>query len=89
MTVQRREFISGLGVFAAAGAMGPVMRAFAAVADDAAHPLGAYWAAHLAAVAEKVRSHAKTATDGFWFITDLHVTANCLLGRSRRRKQAR
>ena len=77
MTVQRREFLSELGVFAAAGAMGPVMRAFAAVADDAAHPLDAYWAAHLSAVAEKVRVHAKTATDGFWFITDLHVTANC------------
>ena len=33
--------------------------------------------------------YAKVSTDGFWFITDLHVTANCLLGRSRRRKQAR
>lgn len=74
----RREFLSGLGAFAAAGAMGPAMRALAAAADDAARPLGAYWAPHLAAVAEKVRAHARTAADGFWFITDLHVTANRL-----------
>ena len=76
MEIGRRTFLSGLGVFAAAGAMGPAMRTLAAMADDAARPLGAYWAPHLAAVAEKVRAHARTAADGFWFITDLHITAN-------------
>lgn len=76
MEIGRRTFLSGLGVFAAAGAMGPAMRALAAAADDAARPLGAYWAPHLAAVAEKVRARARTAVDGFWFITDLHISAN-------------
>ena len=74
--IDRRGFLSGLGVFAAAGAMGPAMRAFAAVADEMAAPLGDYWAPHLAAVAEKVRARAAKTVDGFWFITDLHITAN-------------
>ena len=64
MEIGRRTFLSGLGVFAAAGAMGPAMRALAAMADDAARPLGAYWAPHLAAVAEKVRARARTTVDG-------------------------
>ena len=76
MNLDRRTFLSGLGIFAAAGAMSPAMRAFAAAADEAAMPLGDYWTAHLAAVAEKVKAHAATAADGFWFITDLHITAN-------------
>ena len=63
-------------MFAAAGAMGPAMRALAAAADEAAAPLGDYWAPHLAAVAEKVRVRAAKTVDGFWFITDLHITAN-------------
>ncbi len=76
MDLSRRNFLSGLGVFAAAGAMSPAMRALAAAADDAAQPLGGYWAPHLAAVAEKVRANAAKTVDGFWFITDLHITAN-------------
>ena len=36
MDLSRRNFLSGLGVFAAAGAMSPAMRALAAAADDAA-----------------------------------------------------
>ncbi|MGN0846514.1 MAG: metallophosphoesterase family protein [Kiritimatiellia bacterium] len=76
MTIDRRGFLARFGVFAAAGAMGPAMRALAAVADDAAEPLGAYWAPHLAAVAEKVRARAARTVDGFWFITDLHISAN-------------
>ena len=76
MDLSRRDFLSGLGVFAAAGAMSPAMRAFAAAADDAAQPLGAYWAPHLAAVAEKVKALAAQTVDGFWFITDLHIVSN-------------
>lgn len=76
MKIDRRGFLSGLGVFAAAGAMGPAMRVLAAAADDAAKPLGDYWAPHIASVAEKVRAIAAKTVDGFWFITDLHITAN-------------
>ena len=72
--IDRRGFLSGLGVFAAAGAMGPAMRAFAAVADEMAVPLGDYWAPHLAAVAEKVRARAAKTVDGFWFITVFFIS---------------
>lgn len=74
--ISRRSFVSSLGVFAAASAMSRPFRAFAALADDAAAPLGAYWRAHLDAVAAKVNALAAETVDGFWFITDLHVSAN-------------
>lgn len=74
--ISRRSFVSSLGVFAAASAMSRPFRAFAALADDAAAPLGAYWRTHLDAVAAKVNALAAETVDGFWFITDLHVSAN-------------
>lgn len=74
--ISRRSFVSSLGVFAAASAMSRPFRAFAALADDAAAPLGTYWRAHLDAVAAKVNALAAETVDGFWFITDLHVSAN-------------
>ena len=70
----RRSFLSSLGVFAAAGAMSRPMRAVAAMAEAA--PLPDYWLPHLDAVAGKVRAIAQKTVDGFWFITDLHITAN-------------
>ncbi len=76
MMIERRDFLYGLSVFTVAGALGPAMRALAAAADDAALPLGDYWRPHLAAVSEKVRSIAAKTVDGFWFITDPHVTSN-------------
>lgn len=76
MLMDRREFLSGMGVFVAAGAISPAMRALAATVEGAAQPLGAYWKLYLESVANKVRAHAKECSDGFWFITDLHVTAN-------------
>lgn len=74
--LSRRSFLSSLGVFAAASAMSRPMRLFAAVADDAALPLPDYWRPHLEAVAGKVNALAQKTADGFWFITDLHITAN-------------
>ncbi len=76
MMIERRGFLSGLGVFAVAGALSPAMRALAAAADDAALPLGDYWQPHLAVVSEKVRAIAAKTADGFWFITDPHVVSN-------------
>ena len=74
LNFSRRSFLSSLGVFAAASAMSRPMRAIAALADDA--PLPDYWLPHLEAVAGKVRALARQTVDGFWFITDLHLTAN-------------
>lgn len=74
--ISRRSFVSFLGVFAAASAMSRPFRALAAMADDAAAPLGAYWNAHLDEVARKVDALSATTADAFWFITDLHVSAN-------------
>lgn len=71
----RRNFLGSFGVFTAASAMGPAMRAFAKVTESLS-PLPAYWQPHLAAVAAKVNAHAQTAPFGFWFITDLHIGAN-------------
>ena len=72
--VSRRSFLSSLGAFAAASAMSRPMRAIAALAEGA--PLPDYWLPHLEAVAGKVRALARQTVDGFWFITDLHITAN-------------
>ena len=74
IAITRRSFLSSLGVFAAASAMSRPMRAIAAVADNA--PLPGYWLPHVEAVAGKVRALARKTVDGFWFITDLHITAN-------------
>jgi len=74
IAVTRRSFLSSLGVFAAASAMSRPVRAIAAVADNA--PLPGYWLPHVEAVAGKVRALARKTVDGFWFITDLHITAN-------------
>ena len=74
LATSRRSFISSLGVFAAASAMSRPMRAIAAMAEEA--PLPDYWLPHLDAVAGKVRAIAQKTVDGFWFITDLHITAN-------------
>ena len=74
IAITRRSFLSSLGVFAAASAMSRPMRAIAAVADNA--PLPGYWLPHVDAVAGKVRALARETVDGFWFITDLHITAN-------------
>ena len=72
--ITRRSFLSSLGVFAAASAMSRPMRVIAAVADNS--PLPDYWLPHIEAVAGKVRALAQKTVDGFWFITDLHITAN-------------
>ena len=72
--ITRRSFLSSLGVFAAVGAMSRQMRAIAAIADNS--PLPDYWLPHIEAVAGKVRALAQKTVDGFWFITDLHITAN-------------
>ena len=72
--ITRRSFLSSLGVFAAASAMSRPLRAIAALAE--ASPLPDYWLPHLDAVAGKVRALAQKTVDGFWFITDLHITAN-------------
>ena len=72
--ISRRSFLSSLGVFAAASAMSSPLRAVAALAEDA--PLPDYWLPHIDAVAGKVRALARKTVDGFWFITDLHITAN-------------
>ena len=74
--INRRSFLSSLGVFAAASAMSRPLRAIAALADNAAAPLPDYWLPHVEAVAGKVRALARKTVDGFWFITDLHITAN-------------
>ena len=74
--ISRRSFLSSLGVFAAASAMSRPMRLFAAAADDAAAPLPGYWLPYLESVAGKVNAIAQKTVDGFWFITDLHITAN-------------
>ena len=74
--INRRSFLSSLGVFAAASAMSRPLRAIAALADAAAAPLPDYWLPHVEAVAGKVRALARKTVDGFWFITDLHITAN-------------
>lgn len=76
MTINRRGFLFGLGVFAAAGAMGKPMRDLAAVVESAAQPLRDYWLPYLATIASKVKAIAEKTVDGFWFITDLHITAN-------------
>ena len=64
LNFSRRSFLSSLGVFAAASAMSRPMRAFAALADNAA-PLPDYWLPHLEAVAGKVRALARKTADGF------------------------
>ena len=48
----------------------------------AAEGLPEYYAGHLAAVTEKVRTLARECGDGFWFVTDPHVKSNhCKSGR--------
>ena len=76
MNFSRRSFFSSMGMFVAASAMSAPMRAFAALAEDAAEPIPPYWVPHLDAVADKVRAISEKTSDGFWFITDLHITAN-------------
>ena len=63
----RRVFIGG-GLSFAAG----MMPAFGAKAS----PLPAYYADYLEDVARRINSHAKEATDGFWFLADIHVPVN-------------
>lgn len=63
----RRGFIGG-GLSLATG----MMPAFAAEGS----PLPAYYDGYLDEVARKIRSHADEATDGFWFLADIHVPVN-------------
>jgi len=74
--LSRRSFLASMGVFAAASAMSAPMRAIASLADTT--PLPEYWKLYIDAVAGKVRAIAEKTADGFWFITDLHITANRL-----------
>ena len=58
-------------------------RAVLAAAERASLPLPGYYAAHLNAVARKVNALAERTADGFWFLTDLHVSANsCQSGKA-------
>ena len=73
--VGRRSFLSGSLAFCAC-LMSKSARAVLAAADDAAKPLPPYYDAYLDGVAAKVNALAEKTADGFWFITDLHITAN-------------
>ena len=74
MSVSRRGFLCG-GAALVACLMSKGARAVFKAAD-AAEPLPDYYAPHLAAVAAKVNARAGQVADAFWFITDLHITAN-------------
>lgn len=76
MNLSRRRFIFGSGVFSAASAFSPAFRIFAAALDEVAEPLGAYWKPHLESVSARVNELARKTVDGFWFITDLHISSN-------------
>ena len=73
--MERRTFLAGAGAFCACLMSRPA-RAVLAGAEEAAKPLPDYYNAHLDAVAAKVNALAERTVDGFWFITDLHITAN-------------
>ena len=73
--VGRREFLAGSLAFCGCLMSRPA-RAVLAGAEEAAKPLPDYYNAHLDAVAAKVNALAERTADGFWFITDLHITAN-------------
>lgn len=70
----RRGFIGSAAALAAC-MMSKEARAVIASAE-AAEPLPVYYGPHLAAVAAKINARAADAADSFWFITDLHITAN-------------
>ena len=69
----RREFLGGALSLVACLMSRP---ARAVLSAAAAEPLPAYWWPRLAAAAGKVNALARKTVDGFWFITDLHITAN-------------
>jgi len=73
--VSRREFLAGSLAFCACLMSRPA-RAVITAAEQASKPLPEYYNAHLDAVAAKVNALAPRVADGFWFITDLHITAN-------------
>lgn len=75
--MRRREFLSG-SVSLVACLMSRPARALVARAEDAAQPLPDYYGAYLDGIAAKVNARAKRSVDGFWFITDLHISANQL-----------
>jgi len=80
--VSRRSFLAGSFAFGAC-LMSRSARAVLSAAEDAARPLPAYYGAHLDAVAARVNARASQVADGFWFITDLHITANrCQSGKA-------
>ena len=73
--VSRRGFLAGSCAFFASLMSRPA-RAVLAAAEEAARPLPDYYAAYLDAIAKKVNALAEKTADGFWFITDLHITSN-------------
>ena len=73
--ISRRKFLAGSLTLCGCLMSAPARNVLAA-AEDADAPLPDYYNAHLDAVAKKVNALAERAADGFWFITDLHITAN-------------
>lgn len=71
----RRGFLGG-GLALVASALSAPMRGFAAAVADASAPLPDYYRDYLAGIAAKVNALAAKTVDGFWFITDLHITSN-------------
>jgi len=71
----RRGFLGG-GLALVASALSAPLRGLAATAADASAPLPKYYPEYLAGIAAKVKTIAQTTVDGFWFITDLHITSN-------------
>ena len=77
---RRAEYVTRRGLLGGAAALVACLMSKGAravfKAADAAEPLPDYYAPHLAAVAAKVNARAGQVADAFWFITDLHITAN-------------
>ena len=66
--ISRRAFIE----CGAAAALGAATRGFAAAQAGGTD----YYAAHVASVASRIRERAKHCGEGFYFITDLHISSN-------------
>ena len=77
MDLSRRGFLTGSFAFCACLMSRPA-RAVLTAAELAAveAPLPDYYTAHLDDVARRVNALSERTVDGFWFVTDLHITAN-------------
>jgi len=65
-TVNRRDFLASMAALSVVG--------WRRIAVAAGYP--AYWGDSLARAVARTRELSKTCSDGFWFVTDLHVKHN-------------